>query len=159
MRNLPERVAIRFGHAIPSHRSVRSPACLRQRGPRRPQSVDQGIGLDTADFHEAAWAGAQFGGKQHGIPIQPHPEILAYRKDLFAEAGLQPPETTDDVLAAAKKLHNSKPGLAGLAWNAARNPRVRFGDGRASQSAAMRCARFSGVALVHYPNFYLAFDP
>lgn len=77
-------------------------------------------GFDSADFHEVAWAGAQFGGKQLGIPIQPHPEILAYRKDLFAEAGLQPPETTEDVLAAAKKLHNSKPGLAGIAWNAAR---------------------------------------
>ena len=77
-------------------------------------------GFDAADFQEAAWTGAQVGGKQLGIPIQPHPEILAYRKDLFAEAGLQPPETTDDVLAAAKKLHSSKPGLAGIAWNGAR---------------------------------------
>ncbi len=77
-------------------------------------------GFDAADFQEAAWTGAQVGSKQLGIPIQPHPEILAYRKDLFAEAGLQPPETTDDVLAAAKKLHSSKPGLAGIAWNGAR---------------------------------------
>jgi len=77
-------------------------------------------GFDGADFAEAAWTGAQVGGKQLGIPIQPHPEILAYRKDLFEEAGLKPPETTDDVLAAAKKLHNSKPGLAGIAWNGAR---------------------------------------
>jgi multiple sugar transport system substrate-binding protein len=77
-------------------------------------------GFDAADFQEAAWTGAQVSGKQLGIPIQPHPEILAYRKDLFEEAGLQPPETTDDVLAAAKKLHNSKSGLAGIAWNGAR---------------------------------------
>jgi multiple sugar transport system substrate-binding protein len=77
-------------------------------------------GFDSTDFQEAAWTGAQVSGKQLGIPIQPHPEILAYRKDLFEEAGLQPPETTDDVLAAAKKLHNFKPGLAGIAWNAAR---------------------------------------
>jgi multiple sugar transport system substrate-binding protein len=77
-------------------------------------------GFDAADFQEAAWTGAQASGKQLGIPIQPHPEILAYRKDLFEEAGLRPPESTDDVLAAAKKLHNSKPGLAGIAWNGAR---------------------------------------
>ena len=77
-------------------------------------------GFDASDFQEAAWTGAQAGGKQLGIPIQPHPEILAYRKDLFEQAGLKPPETTDDVLAAAKKLHNAQPGLAGIAWNAAR---------------------------------------
>src|SRR5258708_38908171 len=40
-------------------------------------------GFDAADFQEAAWTGAQASGKQLGIPIQPHPEILAYRKDLF----------------------------------------------------------------------------
>jgi multiple sugar transport system substrate-binding protein len=76
--------------------------------------------FDGSDFHEVAWTGAQYGGKQLGIPIQPHPEILAYRKDLFEEAGLKPPETTDDLLAAAKKLHGSKPNLAGICWNAAR---------------------------------------
>ena len=46
-------------------------------------------GFDAADFQEAAWTGAQASGKQLGIPIQPHPEILAYRKDLFEEAGLR----------------------------------------------------------------------
>src|SRR5918996_99315 len=57
---------------------------------------------------------------QNAFPIQPHPEILAYRKDLFEEAGLEAPETTDDVLAAAKKLHGSKDGLSGICWHAAR---------------------------------------
>jgi multiple sugar transport system substrate-binding protein len=76
--------------------------------------------FDATDFQEAAWTGAQVDGKQLGIPIQPMAELLAYRKDLFEEAGLQPPMTTDDVLAAAKKLHNSRPGLAGIAWNGAR---------------------------------------
>jgi multiple sugar transport system substrate-binding protein len=77
-------------------------------------------GIDGADFQEAAWLGTQFDGKQYGIPIQPHSEILAYRKDLFKEAGLQPPKTTDELLAAAKKLHNFKPGVAGICWNGAR---------------------------------------
>jgi multiple sugar transport system substrate-binding protein len=77
-------------------------------------------GFDVSDFQEAPWAGARVDGKQLGIPIQPMVELLAYRKDLFEQYGLQPPVTTDDVLAAAKKLHNAKPGLAGIAWNAAR---------------------------------------
>lgn len=77
-------------------------------------------GMDGSDFQDAAWRGTQFDGKQYGVPIQPHSEILAYRKDLFEEAGLQPPKTHEELLAAAKKLHNSKPGLAGICWNAAR---------------------------------------
>ena len=98
---------------------------LPQFGEYKPFLVDlnpliKQSGFDTTDFHETAWTGAQFGGKQLGIPIQPHPEILAYRKDLFEEAGLQPPTTTEELLAAAKKLYNFKPGLAGIAWNAAR---------------------------------------
>jgi multiple sugar transport system substrate-binding protein len=98
---------------------------LPQFGEYKPFLTDlnpliQESGFDGSDFHEVAWTGAQFGGQQLGIPIQPHPEILAYRKDLFEEAGLEAPETTDDVLAAAKKLHGSKEGLSGICWNAAR---------------------------------------
>jgi multiple sugar transport system substrate-binding protein len=98
---------------------------LPQFGEYKPFLVDlnpliKESGFDTTDFHEAAWTGAQYGGKQLGIPIQPHPEILAYRKDLFEEAGLKPPQTIEELLAAAKKLHNSKAGLSGIAWNAAR---------------------------------------
>jgi multiple sugar transport system substrate-binding protein len=77
-------------------------------------------GMDGSDFQEAAWLGTQFDGKQFGIPMQPHSEILAYRKDLFEEAGIAPPTNTDELLAAAKKLHNSKPGLSGICWNGAR---------------------------------------
>jgi multiple sugar transport system substrate-binding protein len=77
-------------------------------------------GFDVSDFQEAPWSGAQVDGKQLGIPIQPMAEMLAYRKDLFEQYGLQPPVNTEDVLVAAKKLHNAKPGLAGIAWNAGR---------------------------------------
>jgi multiple sugar transport system substrate-binding protein len=80
----------------------------------------QKSGMDGSDFQQSAWLGTQFDGKQLGVPIQPHSEILAYRKDLFDEAGLQPPKTTDELLADAKKLHNSKPGLSGICWNGER---------------------------------------
>jgi len=77
-------------------------------------------GMSGSDFQQPAWDGTTYDGKHLGIPIQPHEEILAYRKDLFAEAGLQPPRTTSELLADAKKLNNWKPGLAGVCWNAAR---------------------------------------
>ena len=76
--------------------------------------------MDGFDFQQSAWSGTTYDGKQLGIPFQPHSEILAYRKDLFDEAGLQPPKTTDELLADAKTLNNSKPGLAGVCWNGAR---------------------------------------
>jgi multiple sugar transport system substrate-binding protein len=75
---------------------------------------------DITDFHAAAWEGMIHEGKVLGIPIQPQPEIFGYRTDLFEAAGLQPPKTTDEVLAAAKKLHNPDKNIAGICWNGAR---------------------------------------
>ncbi|MBA7679330.1 hypothetical protein ES703_87619 [subsurface metagenome] len=46
-------------------------------------------------------------GTLYGIPINGNIHLFAYRKDKYEEAGLStPPETWDDVLLAAKKLHN-----------------------------------------------------
>ncbi|WP_323785493.1 sugar ABC transporter substrate-binding protein [Thalassovita sp.] len=76
--------------------------------------------IDPSDFHTAGWKAAHWGGRPYGIPAQTTPELLFYRKDLFAQAGLQPPETTDELLHAAARLHNPKRGQYGIAWNAAR---------------------------------------
>lgn len=76
--------------------------------------------LDPADFHTAGWQAAHWKGRPYGVPAQTTPELLFYRRDLFAEAGLEPPKTTDDLLAAAKALHAPTQGRYGIAWNAAR---------------------------------------
>ena len=76
--------------------------------------------LDPADFHTAGWRGAHWGGRPYGVPSQTTPELLFYRKDWFAEKGLKPPATTQDVLDAARLLHNPGRGIYGIAWNAAR---------------------------------------
>jgi multiple sugar transport system substrate-binding protein len=76
--------------------------------------------LDPADFHTAGWQAAHWGGRAYGVPAQTTPELLFYRKDLFAAAGLEPPNTTESLLAAAKALHNRAEGMSGIAWNAAR---------------------------------------
>ena len=49
--------------------------------------------LDPADFHTAGWAAAHWGGRPYAVPSQTTPELLFYRRDLFAEAGLEPPTT------------------------------------------------------------------
>lgn len=76
--------------------------------------------LDPADFHTAGWKAAQWGGRPYGVPAQTTPELLFYRRDLFAEMGLEPPATTDELLHAASVLHAPQRGRYGVAWNAAR---------------------------------------
>ncbi len=76
--------------------------------------------LDTADFHTVGWKAAHWGGRAYGVPAQTTPELLFYRRDLFAKAGLEAPATTEQLLQAAKALHNPARGVYGFAWNAAR---------------------------------------
>lgn len=76
--------------------------------------------LDPADFHTAGWRGAHWGGRPYAVPAQTTPELLFYRKDLFAKAGLTPPSTTDELLSAAQTLHDPRRGRYGIAWNAAK---------------------------------------
>lgn len=76
--------------------------------------------LDPADFHTAGWQAAHWGGRPFGVPAQTTPELLFYRKDMFAADGLEPPQTTADLLTAARHFHQPKKGRYGIAWNAAR---------------------------------------
>ena len=76
--------------------------------------------LDPADFHTAGWKAAHWDGRPYGVPAQTTPELLFYRRDMFAAAGLEPPTTTDSLLRAAKALHDPQHGRYGIAWNAAR---------------------------------------
>ncbi|MGA9411654.1 MAG: extracellular solute-binding protein, partial [Roseobacter sp.] len=68
------------------------------------------VSIDPADFHTAGWEAAHWGGKPYGVPAQTTPELLFYRKDMFADAGLEPPATTDALLGAAKALHDPQHG-------------------------------------------------
>lgn len=73
---------------------------------------------DVEDFLPAALRSAMYDGKTLALPIQPHPEILWYRKDLLDAAGLTPPTTTEEVLEVARALHNPEEGMYGICWNA-----------------------------------------
>jgi len=77
-------------------------------------------GFDMSDFHSEALASARYKGKQFGIPVQTTPDLLVYRRDLFAERGLKTPRTIEDTLAAAQALHSRSRNMSGIAWNAAR---------------------------------------
>ena len=72
------------------------------------------------DFLEIAYAQARYKDRQLGLPIQPHPELLWVRRDLFDKSGLKPPTTTDELLAAARRFTKPAQGQYGLCWNGQR---------------------------------------
>lgn len=79
--------------------------------------IIQEEGFNPSDFHNAAYRGSAWENHQYGLPIQPTAELLFCRSDLFAEAGLDIPTTTQDMLFAAKVLNRSRLNLAGIVMN------------------------------------------
>lgn len=106
--------------------------------------------LEPQDFHPAGWKAAHWGGRPYGVPSQTTPELLFYRRDMFAEAGLEPPQTTADLLHAAKVLHQPARGRYGIAWNAARGTPL-------GHTFMMACADF-GQPLLNLEQVAGGFD-
>lgn len=106
--------------------------------------------LDPADFHPAGWQAAHWDGIPYGVPNQTTPELLFIRRDLFSEAGLTPPRTTDELLAAARHFHAPTRGRYGIAWNAARGTAL-------GHTFMMVCAAF-GQPMLDLPKIAGGFD-
>ena len=106
--------------------------------------------LDPSDFHTAGWRAAHWDGVPYGVPSQTTPELMFYRRDWFAEAGLAPPTTTQAVLEAAKVLHDPRHGRYGVAWNAARGTAL-------GHTFMMTCADF-GQPIVNLPEIAGGYD-
>lgn len=51
-------------------------------------------------------AGSRYEGKTYRVPVQSDGGLLYYRKDLLEAAGIPPPHTWAELVAAAKKLQN-----------------------------------------------------
>jgi multiple sugar transport system substrate-binding protein len=75
---------------------------------------------DGADFYLDLLASSRWRGVQYGAPMMMSAEFLVYRTDLFESAGVAPPRTIAETIAAARVLHGSSRGLCGIAWNGAR---------------------------------------
>ncbi len=68
--------------------------------------LDDIIADVKSDFKPASLAPFTVDGKVYGIKMINDPTFIYYRKSLFQQAGLQIPQTIDDLIAAAKKLTN-----------------------------------------------------
>jgi multiple sugar transport system substrate-binding protein len=73
-------------------------------------AVVEALGADT--FSERSLEFTQEGDSQLAVPTDAWSQLLFYRTDLFDAAGLAPPETYDDITAAAEALDSAE--IAGI---------------------------------------------
>ena len=71
---------------------------------------------DVQDFSKGSIGSATIDNKLVGIPIVTEQEILYYRKDLLANAGLTVPKTIEELKADAQKLNNPENGSLWFYW-------------------------------------------
>ena len=83
------------------------------------QARQAGSACSDADFYDAVWQAGWIRDRLYAIPLQPTLEFLWYRRDLFEAEGLDPPQTFDDVIRCAGRLHRPSVERAGITWNAA----------------------------------------
>jgi len=70
--------------------------------------LDDILGDAKSDFNPNDLTTNTIDGKLYGIKMIDDPQIFYYRKSLFEKAGIKPPETVDDLIAAAKELTTDK---------------------------------------------------
>lgn len=69
--------------------------------------VAERMGLVADDYIDAVWEGSIINGKRYGIPLDTHPLVMYWNKDLFAEAGLDPenpPMDRESFIEVTKQL-------------------------------------------------------
>ncbi|WP_223476501.1 ABC transporter substrate-binding protein [Oricola indica] len=66
--------------------------------------IVEDLGVDT--FAPGPISMADFDGLTAAVPVDGWTQMIVYRKDLFEEAGLDAPDSYEDIEAAIAKLHN-----------------------------------------------------
>ena len=86
-----------------SHGQAITCASFYQKGLLRDQEdIADAVGRDN--IWEAVRNLCRFGGKYYGITHSPNTNLLIYRKDIFKQKELKPPETWDDFLKVAQAM-------------------------------------------------------
>jgi multiple sugar transport system substrate-binding protein len=77
---------------------------------------DRVTSQDLSRFSPVDVEGSRYDGKLYRLPMRSDVGLLYYRKDLLDEAGLQPPETFDDLMKASKTLQQQGKVPWGYVW-------------------------------------------
>ncbi len=75
---------------------------------------------DYADFDPGRQKVATVADKVWFAPLTGGGDLMVYRKDLLEAAGVQPPKTLDELMAAVEKLNDPDKGVYGIALRGAR---------------------------------------
>jgi multiple sugar transport system substrate-binding protein len=71
---------------------------------------------ELADFMPADLEGGRYNGRLYRLPIRSDAQLLFYRQDWLEQAGIQPPQTFDDLMAASKQLQEAGIAKWGYVW-------------------------------------------
>jgi multiple sugar transport system substrate-binding protein len=71
---------------------------------------------DLADFMPADLEGGRFKNRLYRLPIRSDAQLLYYRQDWLQQAGIQPPETFDQLMTASKQLQSAGVAKWGYVW-------------------------------------------
>jgi multiple sugar transport system substrate-binding protein len=81
--------------------------------------------IDADDIYPILMSAlGNYGGKQVAFPFAGYANVLAYRKDLYAAAGLKPPATMEELVADAYKLTDPAKKQYGFVANGQKGPAV-----------------------------------
>lgn len=75
---------------------------------------------DFEDFDPGRRTTATYDGKVWFAPITGGGDLMVYRTDLLEAAGVKPPETLDELMAAVEKLHDPANGVYGISLRGGR---------------------------------------
>ncbi len=120
---------------------------------------------DFDDYTKSSVNATTYNKTVHAIPLVTEWQVLYYRTDLFKQAGLTPPKTLDELVAAAKKLTDPSKDQYGIVSRGQRGAAVtqfssylyNYGgdfltDGKAAvdSPAAIEAFKFYGKMLKEY---------
>ncbi|WP_218221228.1 ABC transporter substrate-binding protein [Nesterenkonia sp. Act20] len=116
---------------------------------------------EDPEGYEAASAGIRFGtaqdGSTYGVGISGAPTWTLYRKDWFEEAGIEPPETYEELLEGAKTIKEEHPESTafGLVGGRSASPASHFLTyfyrmGGTHENGVPQFDSEAGIALLEY---------
>jgi multiple sugar transport system substrate-binding protein len=80
--------------------------------------------LQLDDILPVAWTLGEWQGAHVAYPLAGYANVLNYRKDLLEAAGIEPPKTQEELLAAAQQLTDADAGVYGMALLGAKGSAV-----------------------------------
>jgi len=78
--------------------------------------TDQVPAEELADVFPADLEGGKYEGRLYRLPFRTDAGLLYYRTDLLEQAGLQPPETFEDLLTASQTVQEAGGAQWGYVW-------------------------------------------